>query len=58
MQGTRLTVVLRGPDFLGSTTGFVGIYCIMKAIQIIAEYGVEMYMPWFEQYILYSESGN
>ena len=34
----------------------MGIYCIMKAIQIIAEYGVEMYMPWFEQYILDSES--
>jgi hypothetical protein len=34
----------------------VGIYRIMKAIQIIAEYGVEMHMPWFEQYILDSKS--
>ena len=34
----------------------MGIYRIMKAIQIIAEYGVETYMPWFEQYILDSES--
>jgi len=24
----------------------------MKAIQIIAKYGVEKYMPWFEQHIL------
>jgi hypothetical protein len=38
-------------------TSFVGIYCIMKAIQIIAEYGVEMYMLWFEQYILDLKSG-
>lgn len=44
--------MLLGPDFLGSTTDFVGIYRIMKAIQIIAEYGVETYMPWFEQHIL------
>ena len=48
--------MLQGPDALGSTTDFVGIYRIMKAIQIIAEYGVEIYMPWFEQYILDSKS--
>jgi hypothetical protein len=28
----------------------------MRAIQVIAEYGVEMYMPWFEQHILDSTS--
>jgi hypothetical protein len=44
--------MLRGPDALGSTTDFVGIYSIMKAIQMIAEYGVETYMPWFEAHIL------
>jgi hypothetical protein len=27
----------------------------MKAIQIIAKYGVEKYMPWFEQHILGGE---
>jgi hypothetical protein len=31
---------------------FTGIYGIMKAIQIIAKYGVEKYKPWFEQHIL------
>jgi len=44
--------MLQGPDILGSTTDFVGIYSIMKAIQMIARYGVEVYMPWFEQHIL------
>ena len=28
----------------------------MKAIQIIAKYGVEKYMPWVEQHILDSVS--
>jgi len=37
--------MLQGPDALGSTTYFVGIYSIMKAIQMIAKFGVEMYMP-------------
>jgi hypothetical protein len=44
--------MLQGPDDLGSTRSFVGIYSIMKAIQIITKYGVEKYMPWFEQHIL------
>lgn len=48
--------MLQGPDTLGSTTDFVGIYSIMKAIQVIAEYGIETYMPWFEQHILDSMS--
>ena len=48
--------MLRGPDTLGSTTSLVGIYSIMRAIQVIAEYGVKTYMPWFEQHILDSTS--
>jgi len=28
----------------------------MRAIQVIAEYGVKTYMPWFEQHILDSTS--
>jgi hypothetical protein len=44
--------MLQGPDTIGSTTNYVGIYSIMKAIQMIAKYGVEMYMPWFERHIL------
>jgi hypothetical protein len=49
--------MLQGPDPIGSTREFVGIYGIMKAIQIIAKYGVEKYMPWFEQHILGGEGG-
>jgi hypothetical protein len=53
-ESTMLMLVqmLQGPGLLGSTMSFVGIYSIMKAIQIIAKYGVEKYMPWFEQHIL------
>jgi hypothetical protein len=48
--------MLHQPDSIGSTS-YVGIYGIMKAIQVIAKYGVEKHMPWFEQHILGGEGG-
>jgi hypothetical protein len=44
--------MLHGPDILGSTTNILRIYGIVKAIQVIAEYGIETHLPWLERCIL------
>jgi hypothetical protein len=49
---TYFQPMLQGPDFLGSTTNFLGVYSVMRAIKMIAVYGVLKYMPWFEEHFL------
>jgi len=44
--------MLHGLDILGSIANILGIYGITKAVQLVAEYGVETYLPWYERRIL------